>query len=209
MAAYTEFYDYVSPECPRAPDDQIKLKIRSAVMDFCERTRRYKYDVAPISIVAAQHTYGVAVPSERIMVDVLSAFVNKIEIYPRSTRQLDEELREWRTATGAAVYYYVPDQNQIRIVRIPTEAIANGLELTVALKPARISEDCPDWILEDHAETIAHGALARLFSMRGVPWSDPQMAGAHESRFNTAIGQEALASLKSDTQAPIAVGTVY
>lgn len=189
MTAYTGWLDYVIPDVPGIGNALAEQAIRNAVIDFCRRTRLYRKTLAPISIVGATATYTVTPDANTLVSDFLTVLVNGKPIDPQTEEWLDQQVPNWRTtATGPAKAYISPANNQITIVPTPSESIASGLVVAVAQRPTRAATECPDWLLEDYAEEIAHGAKGRLFAMKRKPWSDPGLAKFHMGEFNAAVG---------------------
>ena len=64
--------------------------------------------------------------------------------------------------------------------------------VTTVEQPVDGSEDAPGWFLIKYGAAIESGALARLMSMTGKPWSDPSQAKIEATTFNDYITQARL-----------------
>jgi hypothetical protein len=58
-----------------------------------------------------------------------------------------------------------------------------GLNVWVALKPLLTATTIEDFIYEDHMETIANGARARLFAMVNQPWANGEYAQYFQTQY--------------------------
>ena len=65
--------------------------------------------------------------------------------------------------------------------------------VTAVEQPVDGSEAAPSWFLKKYGTAIESGALARLMSMAGRSWSDPQQAKIEATTFNDYITQAKLA----------------
>ena len=210
MTAYTGWFDYVIPDIPGITNTLAEQAIRNAVIDFCRRTLLYRKTLAAISIVGGTATYTVTPDANTLVSDFLTVLVNGKPIDPQTEAWLDQEVLNWRTtATGPAKAYISPANNQITLVPKPSESIASGLVVAVAQRPTRASTECPDWLMEDYAEEIAHGAKARLFAMKRKPWSDPGLSKYHMGEFNAAIGIGAVRASQARTRTRLRTAICY
>ena len=64
---------------------------------------------------------------------------------------------------------------------------ATTVAVVYSLVPLPGAEEVPEWFLRDHWDGIASGAMSRLFSMLGRPWSDPAQAKDEASAYNVAV----------------------
>lgn len=68
------------------------------------------------------------------------------------------------------------------------------LYLRVSLAPSTQSLDAPEVLFEDWADAMVSGAVARLQMQPGREWSQPNMAAAHQQRFEQGIDEAKTAS---------------
>lgn len=55
--------------------------------------------------------------------------------------------------------------------------------ILLAMEPVRGATVVPDVLYDEYAQTIAWGALERLFIMPGKPWTDEQRSAYYKARF--------------------------
>lgn len=202
---WTAFYDYVLPDVPGCGAPLAQQAIREAAIEFCAQTLLYKHDHAAIDIVGATHTYALTLPANTVLADVIFAAVNGTPIAPRGKAWLDVSIAEWRTtATGVPAYYFLNSgRTEIRLVKTPSESIATGLVLELALKPAKAATEGPDFLLEDWEAAITAGAKARLFAMKRKPWSDPGLSVYFTGIFENEKGRASVTASRDNTRAPL------
>lgn len=210
MADYSDFLDYVLPDAPSCSQRLARDRIRLAAIEFCIKSKLYRSDFT-MNLVAAQKDYVVAVTAGTVVSDVLRVKAGEITLAPATPSWLDENVTGWRTDAGATSYYYLPglNDNTVRLVQTPEEAITNGLELTAALKPTLASTTCPDFLRDKYSEEIAHGALAKILAIAKKPWTDFGAAKYHLTQFNTAIGVADVEAYRSGTRQILTITTDY
>jgi hypothetical protein len=86
------------------------------------------------------------------------------------------------------------EAGQLFVNPVPTEALATLVQLS--LKPSLTSDSVPDWLAEDHAQTLRLGAEGTLKAMAQVDWSDPAGAQVATAKFLSACSAAALIKTK-------------
>jgi hypothetical protein len=188
---YEMFLPEVMPWA-RACAEMVAIQaIRNAAIEFCSRTNWWKYEPAPIFFVPDQTDYDVAIPDGTHLVLLLQAYNDRRRIYIRTSDQLaHSHVLDWRTidASQASTITQL-NATQIRILPVPNADTLQetGLSLLVALAPSRTSTGVLTEIYEHYAETIAQGALARLYSQMETPYSSPQAMTVARQMFNAGV----------------------
>jgi hypothetical protein len=217
MSALSAFLDDIMPDVPGASVALIQQAVRNACIELCRESLCYQHTPNAADIVAEQRDYVLVLPASTQVIDVLHAEVSDVEIFPKSDAQLDALYGvygiDWRdiAVTGEVAYYQMTDQAKgtIRLVLTPLSAITGGLEVKLALAPARDASTVPDWLLTSKHEAIAHGAKHALFAMQKKPWSNADLAVFHGVQFEAAKGRADTATAKGNTRAPLRVSTCY
>jgi hypothetical protein len=163
----------LSADVPGAPKTTLESALRSVIRSFCETTQLYIRALSPISIVANTATYTLTPPSNTSIVMVEHAMCQDQPIYPESADMLDRGTENWRDQEASGQHQYMADSEKVlRLRYIPTENVANGLEVWVSLKPSATTDTVPDFIVEDYYEAILDAAKAKLFKMTNKPWTN-------------------------------------
>jgi len=168
MATWSDFLPRVMPDVAGCPIPRAESAIRDAVIEFCQKTRVWK-DVVPFETDADYREGYVAVPSTSRLVAVLSLIEEGVET------DIPEGLH---IRADRANLWFLDEQETISI------------EALVALRPKETTTSCPDFIFNDHAETIAFGAKARLLYGPKDSWASPQLAVVAHQMFQKGIVQE-------------------
>lgn len=196
---YTDFYEYVLPEVHGCPKGIAKNAIRDAVIEFCDKSLIWTAPSEKTDILAGYARYGFNTRAD----DAITATLTHVAIEDSpldiiAQKELESVASDWRNLTSVKPTKCFMDTAQtLRLVGTPTEDIDDGLYVEVALKPSRASVECPDFLLENWAEWIAHGALARLKAMVGRVWADPNIVSFHRSEFRSGISRAKSAAQKS------------
>jgi hypothetical protein len=100
---------------------------------------------------------------------------------------LEDNVPNWQTNMASAPKYATVDQDRkLRLVPVPSESIANGLKVWVALKPLRNATSVETFLYNDWLETITDGALGILLTMTSKPWRDFDAGKFYRKRYENA-----------------------
>ena len=196
---YTDFYEYVLPEVHGCPKGVAKNAIRDAVIEFCDKSFIWSAPSLKTDIMAGFARYAFdarvdnAIPATLTFVAISDSPIDII-----GQKEMESVTKEWRNLTSSSpTKCFMDTANTIRLVGTPTQDIEDGLYVEVALKPSRSSTQCPDFILENWAEAISHGALARLKAMVGRVWADANLVPYHRAEFRAGVSRAKSAVQKS------------
>lgn len=184
MSSLDSFLPEVRPWAPGVPDYTAFKAIRNAAIQFCERTRLWKWETTQPVLAAAPATFAIPMPAGSAVIELEIAKFGDAELEPESTEDLDDILPGWRTdtiGTGMPRYITQIEQNTLRLVPAPMED--GSLYLCLRLKPSQTANQLPDF-LNDYAECIGWGALGRILTVPGQSYTNPDMATYYMSLFN-------------------------
>ena len=184
MSAIDKFLNEVRPWAPGVPDQTAYKHIRNAAIEFCERTRLWKFEDS--YDISADDCEEISTISGSILHDVEALLFNGNQLLPKATTDLDRLMPGWRTnESGSALpqYYTQIDQGTLKIV----PAMAGTLYICIRLKPSQDAMDLPDFIANEYREVIGWGALARILTMPGQSFSNPDLASFYLARFNEKL----------------------
>lgn len=201
MATIQDFYSYVMPAVQGCPSSVVNNAIKHSINEFCEKTLMWREALDPISIVANTSEYATVVPTDTVLVAPVYVAVQSNQLSLTNIEDLDVMCSGWRNATAnQPLWCYMDNAANITLVPCPITDIVDGLQIEAALKMDLTSTVCPDWLLQNWAETIAHGALMRLHAMPGHVWSDPSTVAYHKSKFRDGISRAKSRTMKSFTK---------
>lgn len=185
MSSLDSFLGYVRPWAPSVPDPTAYKAIRGAAIEFCERTRLWRYE-DDFDVSVEDCNSGIFTPNGSVLHDIEVVMFNGHELRPVATRDLDRLEPDWRTGSGSGglpKYYTQIDQSTLRIV----PALEGRVYLCLRLKPSQDTTDVPDFISREYNEVIGWGALSRILTIPNQPYSNPELATYYAQKFTEKI----------------------
>lgn len=185
MSTLDSFLTAVRPWAPGVPDPTAHTAIRNACIEFCERTRLWKYE-DDYDVTEAECNDGIFTPDGTDLYDIETVLFDGEKLEPKSTIDLDWLEKGWRTGdlgSGRPRYYTQIDQDTLRIV----PAYAGHLYLCLRLKPSQTATDIPDFIAQRYRELIGWGALGRILTIPGQSFSNPELGAFYAARFTEKL----------------------
>jgi hypothetical protein len=199
MTSYESFFPYVLPEVAGAPEPVVLLAIRNSAIEFCERSLILTRDHDPVTIREGLIDYDLEPPvKETLIIKIQRAWVNGNKIDPlapdfiAAASVYNRLYDEYESKPSTPQYYLQKEERSVTVWPVPDKTYRNGLTMRVALKPTRSSESVEDVIFEDYAEVIAAGALTRLMSSAGKPYTNIQMAAVNKMIFDRGVNNAKL-----------------
>ena len=200
MSTLDSFLGYVRPWAPGVPDPTAYKAIRGAIIEFCERTRLWKFeDDFDVSIEDCNS--GIFTPNGSVLHDIEVVLFDGQELTPITTRDLDHREKGWRigdTSGGLPKYYTQIDQSTLRIV----PAREGHVYLCLRLKPSQDSNDIPDFISREYNEVIGWGALSRVLTVPGQSYTNPDLAGFYAQKFADKLDRLSVKGTTGQQNAP-------
>tara|TARA_R100000231_G_scaffold30251_1_gene26683 strand:- start:593 stop:1267 length:675 start_codon:yes stop_codon:yes gene_type:complete len=196
MATYTSLVKDILPYVPLCPDALVEQHIRSATIEFCERSKAYILDMDPFNTTAGVYEYDFDIPVATEVHQVLYMTHDGNDMDPISPRSLELNYPDWRNRTGSPHVYLQKSSSLFWIVPVPSgtkEVIAS-----VALKPTRTSNNIDSTISNQYRDAIVYGALYRLLRMPNREWTDIGAAREYLAQFNSEITQAELRARGGD-----------
>jgi len=188
--AYSVFLPEVMQYVPDVPETVAENAIRSACIEFCERTRFWQDDADPITLMAGMSNYEMDMNASIKFVDIIEAWVDDQLIIPKSAEDLTRIFRgcDWRLLVGAPSY--ITRMISTELIVVPQPLVSGGnLRIRAAYAPTRASTTVGSTVYEEYLEAIAYGARARLYNTPKQPYFDKSSALEFDRRFRTAISE--------------------
>lgn len=207
MATLDQFLQEVMPDVAGCPVQIAENAIRNAAIEFAEMSRVWRAQLPDITTVALQNTYTPTPPADSRILGIHKIISNdrEIALWTLPNEQLDR-FKTPDTPTEPQ-WYNAPTPDTLRLFPDPDD---NGgqnyvLNIWAVLEPTRSATTLPDFMYDDWAEPIAHGAKARLCAMKGRSWSQPwTTVQYHSTMFKdgwvTARIRDAKTNVKSSSQ---------
>lgn len=160
--------------------------------------------------------YQITLPTGTAMAKCLSAWLNDAPLEPLGQDDVDTEMNttsfgwvgvNWRTDVNLPTRFYMSDDSTLNLA-LPPDATGN-LRLLCALKPTRASISFPTLLYERYAQTIEHGAKARLLLSPKKPYSDKELGTYHEKQFDGLVAEARIRVARGNTRAPLRTHVVF
>lgn len=189
---FDDFLPLVLPSCTSCPRDLVVQQVRLAAIEFCWRTSVWREDLD--TLIGDGYSTEYALPLDdqteiskllvvKVRDGVNAATVEHEIVTPVEGRSLNAAGSERPSAWT---------DNRKSVFLLPTPRKASEIDIYAALKPSQTSFSFPAEVFQHHAHEIAHGALARIFSLREGDWRDLELADRENAMFNDAIGSCAI-----------------
>lgn len=172
MTALDDFLPLIRQQISGPLDFMMTDAALEAAIMFCRESTLIRTEVVLEGVVANQPYTLVDLtnmlrPFKRLAVWDTS---DEDPLYPRRDRCYDNLV--------AGVNYEVTSGNSLTFYCNYTRA-----RILLAMEPVRGATTVPDILFDEYAQTIAWGALERLFIMPGKPWTDEQRSAYYKARF--------------------------
>ena len=196
MASYSSLVKEVLPYVPLCPDSLVEQNIRSAAIEFCERSKAYILDMDPFNTTAGVFEYDFDVPTGTEVHQVLYMTEDGTDMDPISPRSLELNYPDWRDRTGNPHVYLQKTSTTFWVVPVPSGS--RQIIASVALKPTRTSNNLDTNITNQYRDAIIYGALYRLLRIPNREWTDVGAAREYLAQFNNEIIQAELRARGGD-----------
>ena len=196
MAAYSSLVKEVLPYVPFCPDSLVESNLRSATIEFCERSKAYILDMDAFNTISGVYEYDFDIPTGTEVHQVLQMTYDGRDMDPISPRSLELNYPDWRDRTGRPHVYLQKTPSTFWLVPVPQGSFP--VIASVALKPSRSSNNIDTTISNQYRDAIIYGTLYRLLRMPGREWSDVNAAREYLAQFNLEITQAELRARGGD-----------
>lgn len=196
MAAYSSLIKEVLPYVPLCPDSLVEQALRSATIEFCERSKAYILDMDPFTTTSGVYEYDFDIPTGTEVHQILYMTYDGQDMDPISPRSLELNYPDWRDRTGNPHVYLQKTPTTFWVVPVPSGS--DQLIVSVALKPSRTSNNIDTTISNTYRDAIIYGALYRLLRMPHREWSEIGAAQEYSFQFSQEIKQAELRARGGD-----------
>jgi hypothetical protein len=176
---------------PGCPIPLAESKVRQAAIEFFRRTRAWVEWLDPVTTLASAST-------DYPMVNASGADVARIEQATLDGRPLGVVSYPGADKDVSELGLISHDLKTFRLGGI----VAAGLlvQVQAALIPSRTSTVIPDALFEKYADSIAHGARAKILSIPNTAFYNPGVYALERSEFEAAIATKSVESWRGLTK---------
>ena len=187
MASFDSLVKDVLPYVPNCPDSLIESTLRSACIEFAERSKAYVYDLDPITSISGTDVHA-----------ILWMTYDGDDLDPISPRSLELNYSDWRNKTSVPQVYLQKNPSTFWVIPVPGSAVTNGIQLAVALKPSRTTSNIDTTFSNSYRDGIVYGTLYRLLRIPSKDWTDINASRDYLGLFNQEIVQAELKARGGD-----------
>ena len=198
MASFSSLVKDILPYVPTCPDSLVESTLRSACIEFAERSKAYVYDLDPITTISGVYEYEFDQPSGTDVHQILWMTYDGDDLDPISPRSLELNYPDWRDKTSLPQVYLQKNPSTFWVIPVPNSSVTNGLLLSVALKPSRTTSNIDTTFSNSYRDWIVYGTLYRLLRIPAKDWTDPRAASDYLNLFNQEIVQAELKARGGD-----------
>ena len=198
MASFDSLVKDVLPYVPNCPDSLIESTLRSACIEFAERSKAYVYDLDPITSISGVYEYEFDQPSGTDVHAILWMTYDGDDLDPISPRSLELNYSDWRNKTSVPQVYLQKNPSTFWVIPVPGSAVTNGIQLAVALKPSRTTSNIDTIFSNSYRDGIVYGTLYRLLRIPSKDWTDINASRDYLGLFNQEIVQAELKARGGD-----------
>lgn len=174
------------------PDSTLKTALREAAIDFCRRSKTWRYDHPDILLVACIGQYELDLPDDSMIEEFQCPpqNANGQPVYEKSYGYFNTEVPNWESATGYCPINFATDYtSRLDIVPVPRETSNDQWlkNVKLILVPTQDSQEIPDFLYGEHRQALIFGVKYLLYQQDQKPWANGGLAQSMRMLFDEAI----------------------
>lgn len=204
MTTWVDYIPWVSIQVSMVPRDLHIAALRQSAIVLCEKSHCWKEWLEPWGVSTGERDITVEHPDSARIHMLSNAYFDDDQdgglriASPKELEALDQLWRTVNVGEPEAVAMVSPD-----VAALYPHPDADGdLVVEAILKPSEGSLEGPDFLYEEHRETICKGAVAWLLGLRRRPWSDQAAARDLNMEFDMACRSAGGVAGKGRTRTP-------
>ena len=196
---YEALLPEILPMVPGCPDTLVENTIRSAVIEFCQKSEAYQLELDPLTTVENIYEYDLETPNGTTVEKILWMSHQGKDLEPITSTLLEQRIPKWREESNVPVYFIQQGSGLVHLAPVPSATIVGSTIVRVVLKPTYTSVSCDDDVMNDYRDTIINGTLFRLLRMPNKEWADLSAAGVYGQLFNSGVEEAGRRARQADT----------
>jgi hypothetical protein len=198
MATFDSLIKEILPYVPGCPEVLIKSNLRSATIEFCEKSKAFVHDLEPITSTSGIHEYEFDQPVGTSVHSILWAIYDGEDLDPISPRSLELNYPDWRDRSSIPKVYLQKDSNKFWLIPVPNATQASIIQLSVSLKPTRTASNIDTSFSNDYRDGILYGTLYRLLRIPSRAWTDLYASADYLGLFRQQVAEAELRARSGD-----------
>jgi hypothetical protein len=184
MRPLTDFYPRILPYAPGCPEVFAAQALVDGAIQFCEESLVLRERQDAFTSQANVASYDVAAPTYQQVARIINVWINGTKIQPAASE--DVGVVDSPSPTTPSTYYTLRGDGTFSLVLYPTPDAAYSVIVEVAYRPQRGALQLQNDLYDLWLDPVTSHAMARVLSVPGVPWSDPQTGAAYKMQAATA-----------------------
>lgn len=180
---FDEFLPYIAVNVDGVPANVMGHAARLAAIEFAQKTRMIERTMF-IGLQAGKTHYQL-MHTDGVQIMSLVSLRRCRRHHPLRASEFEFRM------PGNLILRDAPDEDEPR-----------ALEITAVVAPGQDTCSIDRWVYDRYAETIAAGALSRIFAMPGEDWFSASVATMWGRTFNSRLGQATVDSKSGYSAAP-------
>lgn len=195
MSKLTDLRSEIEPHVPGCPEIMVDDAILKVVVDFCVRSRAWRYVPETVRTSPGTEEYEPDLPGGTAIAWLLSAAFNGSALNVTTKGDIPAVGR-----SGQPTAAYVFSDAEIGLRNIPNRA--GDLEMHLALRPTPRAKEWPDDLHVLYGDHIANGVLARLWAQPRHPWAAVELVPDARIRYEAGLSDAEYRAGRGNSSAP-------
>jgi hypothetical protein len=185
MKSLDEFLQHINIYAPGCAVPTAHFGIRQAAIEFCERTRLWRFE--DYFEVPGADAESIFAPANSVVHKIEAAWFDGQKLEPKTVDWLDAHCDGWRdgSLTGQPKYITQTEPNTLRIV----PAAPGTVSLSLFLKPSQDADELPDFMADQYRTVIANGALSYILVIPNQSFTNMDMANGFGATFQAKLAE--------------------
>ncbi len=182
-------YSRILPYVRGCPEPAVDRAVLDAAAEFAEKSQIIFTAEAPIALVSGVSTYQVS-PVSGIDVDLIRhVYCGTRELDAVTPSSLHDEVPAWETAESTEPTHYscFGEAGAITVYPKPRNITSETLRIVASWAPSFAATAVPDELVNAYGRDLVEGAKARLMMMPDCKWTNLQLAGIAQGKFDSGI----------------------
>lgn len=182
MATLESLIHLIRPHVRNCPDPVVTDQLIIAAREFCRYTKWLRETIA-VATTAGTQVYGLtSAAADQEVIGIKQVTFQNMQLSPSSPEEVSSN------SGTPAVYWFLPSQ-AIALNPAPNTDAAEDLKVTAIVQPKPDAAAISDELVLAHDQTIASGAMRRLFMMPGAAWFNGDLADVHRAAWTVGINK--------------------
>lgn len=194
MANWSYFYPRLMPRVMGCPNPLADAELRNASREFFEKTRAWRQWLDWFTTFEGVRQYDIDVPVDTQVVRIEQATKDASPMSVDAAFILPKD-----PATHAVSGGGLSSADRTTIILGADTTTGSVIQLQCSLQPSEQATGIPDHLAAQYTDAIVSGALFRIRTLAGQPFTDVSSAALDLAKFEDAISSAQAAVFRSNT----------